>query len=148
MPSDFCREERRDRGDSVFGTIPVGRDEPALFGQFLDGHDFAADTRKAFSQDVRKFASWFCIRKPGAVHGRPGHRAGCHRFQGSSASGVRAGGEHRQSGAGDVARVLPMVGRPWPRSSQPREASERVEAATVGTQGIGTFPGAPPASGG
>ncbi len=59
MPSDFRREVRRDRSDSVFGTIPVGRDEPALFGQFLDGHDFADDTRKAFSQDVRKFASWF-----------------------------------------------------------------------------------------
>jgi integrase/recombinase XerC len=59
MPSNFCREERRNRGDSVFQTIPVGQDEAALFGRFLDGHDFADDTRKAFSQDVRKFAMWF-----------------------------------------------------------------------------------------
>ena len=61
MPSDFCREERRNQGDSVFGTIPVGQDEAALFGQYLDDHDFADDTRKAFSQDVRKFATWFSL---------------------------------------------------------------------------------------
>jgi len=59
MPSDFCREERRNRGDSVFKGIPVGQDEAALFGRFLDDHDFTADTRKAFGQDMRKFARWF-----------------------------------------------------------------------------------------
>ncbi len=38
------------------------RSEPkraVLFGQFLDAHDFSADTRRAFTQDVRKFARWF-----------------------------------------------------------------------------------------
>jgi integrase/recombinase XerC len=59
MSSDFCGEGRRNRGDSVFKGIPVGQDEAALFGQFLDDHDFTADTRKAFSQDMRKFARWF-----------------------------------------------------------------------------------------
>ena len=59
MLSDFCREERRNRGDSVFGDIPVGQGQADLFDQFLADHDFAADTRKAFRQDMRKFARWF-----------------------------------------------------------------------------------------
>jgi integrase/recombinase XerC len=46
-------------GDNVFQGIPVGREEAALFGQFVSDHDFAAHTRKAYSQDVRKLASWF-----------------------------------------------------------------------------------------
>ena len=46
-------------GDNVFGGIPVGPDEPSLFGRFLSAHDFSANSRRAFAQDVRKFASWF-----------------------------------------------------------------------------------------
>ena len=46
-------------GDNVFEGIPVGREEASLFGQFVSDHDFAAHTRKAYSQDVRKFAGWF-----------------------------------------------------------------------------------------
>lgn len=46
-------------GDNVFDGIPVGREEASLFGQFVSDHDFAAHTRKAYNQDVRKFAGWF-----------------------------------------------------------------------------------------
>ena len=46
-------------GDKVFDGIPVGPDEPSLFGRFLSAHDFSANSRRAFAQDVRKFASWF-----------------------------------------------------------------------------------------
>ncbi len=50
---------RQNSGDMVFNGLPVGREEPTLFGGFLDGHDFAANTRRATIQDVRKFARWF-----------------------------------------------------------------------------------------
>lgn len=30
-------------------------------GQFLDGHDFSAETRRAMAQDVRSFARWFSV---------------------------------------------------------------------------------------
>jgi integrase/recombinase XerC len=46
-------------GDNVFSTIPVGKDEPVLLGQFIAQHDFAPNTRKAVVRDMRKFARWF-----------------------------------------------------------------------------------------
>lgn len=46
-------------GDNVFGGIPVGEKEPSLFAAFLAAHDFAAQTRKAVKNDLRKFARWF-----------------------------------------------------------------------------------------
>jgi integrase/recombinase XerC len=46
-------------GDNVFGSIPVGKDEPFLLGQFLAEHDFAPNTRKAVIRDLRKFVRWF-----------------------------------------------------------------------------------------
>lgn len=54
------RPERcQNSSDSVFRGIPVGQEEAALFAHFLDAHDFADDTRRAFRQDIRKFAKWF-----------------------------------------------------------------------------------------
>jgi site-specific recombinase XerD len=49
----------KNSGDSVFQAIPVGTEEGSLFMGFLDGHDFSIHTRRAFKQDVRKFARWF-----------------------------------------------------------------------------------------
>lgn len=46
-------------GDNVFESIPVGKDEASMFGRFLADHDFSPHTRRAFTQDVRKFARWF-----------------------------------------------------------------------------------------
>lgn len=45
--------------DNVFRNIPVGKDEPSLVTQFLAEHDFAENTRKAITNDLRKFAQWF-----------------------------------------------------------------------------------------
>ena len=52
-------------GDNVFQGIPVGREEASLFQQFVCDHDFAAHTRKAYNQDVRKFADG--KRRPSTV---------------------------------------------------------------------------------
>ena len=49
----------KNSADSVFGNIHVGADEERLWSEFLDAHDFAASTRRAFGLDIRKFAKWF-----------------------------------------------------------------------------------------
>ena len=49
----------KNSGDNVFDGIPVGSDEASLFGQYVAAHDLAANSRKAITQDVRKFARWF-----------------------------------------------------------------------------------------
>ncbi|MBI2806103.1 MAG: tyrosine-type recombinase/integrase [Planctomycetes bacterium] len=59
MPSQSNPEGRRDRTDNVFRGLTVGKDEATLFARFLGDHDLSANTRRAFAQDVRKFASWF-----------------------------------------------------------------------------------------
>jgi integrase/recombinase XerC len=46
-------------GDKVFDGIPVAKDEASHFSQYLAGHDFANETRRAVIQDMRKFAGWF-----------------------------------------------------------------------------------------
>ncbi len=59
MVSDFRSEDGQNSGDNVFTGIPVGREEAGYFAAFLDGHDFSANSRRAFTQDLRKFAGWF-----------------------------------------------------------------------------------------
>jgi len=59
MVSNLCPEERHNWGDKVFGGIEVGHEEEAQFIRFLGAHDFTPHTRRAFIQDVRKFAQWF-----------------------------------------------------------------------------------------
>jgi integrase/recombinase XerC len=49
----------KNSGDSVFDGIPVGPEEGALAASFLSDNDFAADTRRAFANDLKKFAHWF-----------------------------------------------------------------------------------------
>jgi integrase/recombinase XerC len=46
-------------GDNVFTGVPVGEDEPSLFGAFLAAHDLASHSRRAFTNDIKKFARWF-----------------------------------------------------------------------------------------
>jgi len=59
MVSDFRPESRQNSGDKVFEGIPAGKQEPTLFAAFLDHHDFSENSRRAFTQDIRKFAVWF-----------------------------------------------------------------------------------------
>jgi site-specific recombinase XerD len=59
MVSNLCPEERHNWGDKVFLGIDVGQEEEAHFNRFLGAHDFSLHTRRAFSQDARKFARWF-----------------------------------------------------------------------------------------
>jgi Phage integrase, N-terminal SAM-like domain len=59
MVSDFRPESRQNSGDKVFEGIPVGKQELTLFAAFLDHHDFSENSRRAFTQDIRKFAVWF-----------------------------------------------------------------------------------------
>jgi integrase/recombinase XerC len=59
MLSDLRPEDRQNSGDNVFSGILVGEDEPPLFASFLDSHDFSPNSRRAFTQDIRKLATWF-----------------------------------------------------------------------------------------
>jgi site-specific recombinase XerD len=46
-------------GDNVFKGLSVGREEASLVREYLAAHDFAANSRRAVIQDLRKFAAWF-----------------------------------------------------------------------------------------
>ena len=47
-------------GDNVFWQgLSVGPEEASLVSAYLDQHDFAANSRRALVQDLRKFAGWF-----------------------------------------------------------------------------------------
>jgi integrase/recombinase XerC len=69
MMSNSRPEDRKNSGDNVFRGIPVAGDEVTLLGQFLDAHDLAPNSRRAFAQDMRKFGQWFTSanREPLAV---------------------------------------------------------------------------------
>ncbi len=59
MMSDSHEQSRQNTGDNVFRGIPIAGEEAALFAQFLDAHDLAPNSRRAFAQDMRKFGQWF-----------------------------------------------------------------------------------------
>ena len=59
MVSDFRSDERRNRGDKVFEGLRVGKKEPALFDEYVAAHDFAPETRRAITNDLKKFVRWF-----------------------------------------------------------------------------------------
>lgn len=69
MMSDSRPEDHQNSGDNVFRGVPVAGDEAMLFAQFLDAHDLASNSRRAFAQDMRKFGQWFTTanREPLAV---------------------------------------------------------------------------------
>ena len=46
-------------GDNVFRSVSVGQDEAALVNDYLNSHDYAASSRRAIINDLRKFAMWF-----------------------------------------------------------------------------------------
>lgn len=49
----------KNSGDNVFVGLSVGQKEASLVQGYIDGHDFAANSRRAVVQDLRKFAAWF-----------------------------------------------------------------------------------------
>jgi len=49
----------KNSGDNVFRRCSVGPEEASLVRAYLDGHDLAANSRRAVIQDLRKFAGWF-----------------------------------------------------------------------------------------
>ena len=49
----------KNSGDNVFHPTPVGDQASVLFGQFLAAHDLSPHTRKAMTNDLRKFVRWF-----------------------------------------------------------------------------------------
>src|SRR5262245_13922410 len=59
MLSNSCSEGSQNWGDNVFHGILVGAQESGLLNGFMSTQDFAASTRRALVQDVRKFARWF-----------------------------------------------------------------------------------------
>ena len=46
-------------GDNVFRGLSVGQNEASLVEGYIAAHDFAANSRRAVVQDLRKFAAWF-----------------------------------------------------------------------------------------
>ena len=70
MMSESRPEDRKNSGDNVFRGIPLAGEEATLFAQFLDAHDLASNSRRAFAQDMRKFGHWFTTtnREPLAVN--------------------------------------------------------------------------------
>src|SRR5579875_1902454 len=59
MASNLRPDAGQNSGDNVFERIPVGKKEATLFTAFLADHDFSENSRRAFTQDMRKFAAWF-----------------------------------------------------------------------------------------
>lgn len=45
--------------DNLLDGIPTGREEASLVHQFLDDHDLSPHSRRAMTNDLRKFARWF-----------------------------------------------------------------------------------------
>jgi site-specific recombinase XerD len=57
--SNLCAQVSKNSGDNVFKGIHLGGEEASLFRRYLDCHDFSTNSRRAYTQDVRKFAAWF-----------------------------------------------------------------------------------------
>lgn len=60
--SDKGMEGRRFWRDKAFAGILCGEEEPTLFLEFLEGHDFRPNTLRAFANDLRSFMLWFTQR--------------------------------------------------------------------------------------
>lgn len=59
MASESRPEGRKNSSDNVFRGLAVGEEVASHFARFLTAHDLSPNTRRAFTQDARKFASWF-----------------------------------------------------------------------------------------
>jgi integrase/recombinase XerC len=59
MLSNSRLESRKNWSDNVFEGVPLAAGEADLARTFLNAHDFAVGTSRAFVNDMRKFVRWF-----------------------------------------------------------------------------------------
>jgi site-specific recombinase XerD len=59
MLSNFRPQDRQNSGGNAFDGLRVGKEEPRLFDEYLRSHDLAPETRRALTNDLKKFAGWF-----------------------------------------------------------------------------------------
>tara|TARA_E500000305_G_scaffold89993_1_gene77131 strand:- start:211 stop:1146 length:936 start_codon:yes stop_codon:yes gene_type:complete len=57
--SNLCPDECKNTGDNVLPSQFVEKRVETLFSTFLSSHDFSSHTRRAVSNDLKKFAQWF-----------------------------------------------------------------------------------------
>ena len=146
LVSDSCHirgdKTMKNSGDNVFEGVPVGREEASLFVQFLSDHDFAAHTRKAYTQDVRKFAGLVrSANQEPFVVGRvttrdvTDFRDHLRRQQGRRSPPSIAA-------LVAVQEVLRLAGGSWSRRRQSCQAGEGTSPPATCPQRIGKEPGA------
>ena len=126
--SNFRDDSRRNRADMVFDSIPVGQDEASLFGQYVAAHDLAANTRKAFTQDVRKFARWFASANS--------HTESCRARSGRSS--VSGNSPNTKRSADRLVYPMPSSSMNCPSSSNVRRCfGRRVYRRRLNRLGVG-----------
>lgn len=59
MVSDFRQQARQNSSGKVFEGLRVGKKEPTVFDEYLAAHDFAPETRRAVTNDLKKLVRWF-----------------------------------------------------------------------------------------
>lgn len=57
--SDSSPQSRKNWDDNVFAGLHVGAEEASLVANYLAQHDFSPHTRRAITNDLRKFVRWF-----------------------------------------------------------------------------------------
>ena len=142
MASNFRPEGRQNSGDNVFEGIPVGKEESGLFAAFLDGHDFSANSRRAFTQDVRKFAGWFNSANKEPFRLERITTRDITDFKDHLRREKGPSGSDGQPGAGDGAALARLADRPGPRRQQHRQEGEGTQADGSGSEGTRPQPGA------
>ncbi len=97
-------------GDNVFDHIAVGPEDAPLFGRFLAAHDFSGNSRRAFIQDVRKFARWFASANKEPFRVEPCDHEARDRFPRPPSSAGRSSGGNSQPLFGNSSALLWLAG--------------------------------------
>ena len=135
---DSWSQGRENWFDKVFKGLPVGADEAGLFARFLDAHDFAPNSRRAMSQDMRKFVRWFTAVNAEPFRAARGDHEGRHRLQDPSSAKPGAGGGDGQQGVGDPSPLLRLARGRGPCPRQPGQAGEGTSQGSPCAEGAGS----------
>ena len=120
--------------DNVLAPIPA--EEAQRFQQFLDAHDFSANTRRAFTLDLRKFAAGSA--KPTRSASKcPDHHQGHHRLQGLPAPGTRSSRRHREPSLVTLRRYLGWLAQQGVIPAQPRSSRQGTPSPATRPEGLG-----------